>query len=80
MTAAYDPHGAAMLDYERGITDAMLVCEQDGERDDIPAAFWFRTGIEPLEAAALDLCRGRILDVGAGTEIHALLPQVRGRR
>jgi SAM-dependent methyltransferase len=78
MTSAYDPHGAALLDYERGATDAMLACEQDGERDDVPAAFWFRTEIDPIEAAALDLCRGRILDVGGGTGVHALLLQARG--
>lgn len=78
MITAYSPHGAAMLDYERGVTDAMLICEQDGERDDIPAAFWFRTEIDPLEAVALDLCTGRILDVGGGTGVHTLLLQARG--
>lgn len=78
MKLPYDPHGAAMLDYERGVTDAMLICEQDGERDDVPAAFWFRTDIDPLEAAALDLCHGRILDVGGGSGVHALLLQERG--
>lgn len=60
-----------MLDYERGVSDAMLVCELDGERDDVPAAFWFRTVIDPLQATALDLRRGRVLDVGGGTGVHA---------
>lgn len=78
MSAAYEPHGLALLDYERGVTDAVLACEQDGVRDDVPAAFWFRTEIDTLEAAALALCRGRVLDLGGGTGVHALLLQERG--
>lgn len=38
-SAAYAPHGTALLDRERGIADAVLTCEQDGVRDDLPAAF-----------------------------------------
>lgn len=72
MRRAYDPHGAALLDCFRGDTLAMLICYQDGVRDDVPAAFWLRETIDPLEAFALDLCRGRVLDVGAGAGIHSL--------
>ncbi|HAJ45611.1 MAG TPA: hypothetical protein DCL54_03405 [Alphaproteobacteria bacterium] len=56
----------------------MLICLQDGARDDVPAAFWLRETIDPLEALALDLCRGRVLDVGAGAGLHALALQRRG--
>lgn len=78
MTGAYDPHGAALLDCFRGDASAMLICLQDGARDDVPAAFWLRETIDPLEALALDLCRGRVLDVGAGASLHALALQRRG--
>jgi SAM-dependent methyltransferase len=78
MNKAYDPHGAALLDCFRGEKTATLVCYQDGARDDVPAAFWLREEIDPLEALALDLCRGRVLDVGAGAGVHSLALQRRG--
>jgi SAM-dependent methyltransferase len=78
MSAAYGLHGAALLDCFRGERDAVLACHQDGVRDDVPAAFWLREEIAPLEAAALDLCRGRVLDIGAGAGVHALALQRRG--
>jgi SAM-dependent methyltransferase len=77
-TSAYRPHGAALLDYWAGETGAMLACEQDGERDDVPAAFWFRALDDAMELDALARVRGRVLDVGAGTGIHTLELQRRG--
>lgn len=62
MKLAYDPHGAALLDCFRGDTSATLICHRDGARDDVPAAFWLRSTIDPLETLALDLCQGRVLD------------------
>ncbi|MGD9512392.1 MAG: class I SAM-dependent methyltransferase [Geminicoccaceae bacterium] len=56
----------------------MLICHQDGIRDDVPAAFWLREAIDPLESRALDLCRGRVLDVGAGAGLHSLELQRHG--
>jgi SAM-dependent methyltransferase len=78
MTRAYDPHGAALLDCFRGKSDAMLICYQDGKRDDVPASFWLREQIDPLETLGLDLCKGRVLDVGAGAGLHTLELQRRG--
>lgn len=75
---AYDPHGAALLDCFRGAVDAMLICHQDGARDDVPASFWLRETIDPLEAMALDLTHGHVLDLGAGAGLHALAFQRRG--
>ena len=78
MDQAYDPHGAALLDCFRGDASATLICQQDGERDDVPAAFWLRESIDALEARALDACRGTVLDLGAGAGVHALELQRRG--
>ena len=78
LTAPYDLHGEALLDCYRGEADATLICHQDGERDDVPAAFWLRDSFDPLESAMMGLCRGRILDLGAGAGIHALALQKRG--
>lgn len=78
MTPAYSPHGAALQDYFRGNTQATLICLQDGQRDDVPAAFWFRDLTDPMELLALDLCRGRVLDLGGGTGVHGLELQRRG--
>ena len=78
MNAAYGPHGAALLDCFRGKRDAVLVCHQDGMRDDVPAAFWLRETLDALEEEALRLCRGRVLDAGAGAGLHALELQRRG--
>jgi 2-polyprenyl-3-methyl-5-hydroxy-6-metoxy-1,4-benzoquinol methylase len=79
MQNPYALHGAALMDYYRGDVGATLISHQDGQRDDVPAAFWFRENIDPIEDLAVDLCRGRILDVGAGTGVHSLKLQGRGQ-
>lgn len=76
--SSYDLHGEALLDCFRGDTDAVLICHQDGGRDDVPASFWLRDTVDALEMAALDQCRGKILDIGAGAGVHALELQRRG--
>lgn len=45
-----------------------------------PVSFFFRDDVEflPLEEAALDLCRGHVLDIGAGVGAHSLALQNRG--
>ena len=74
------PYGLALLDYHRGDLDAVLtIYRDDGRRDEIPIKTFFRQAQElELERIALDLCRGRILDVGAGTGIHSLFLQDKG--
>ena len=74
----YDLHGAALLDCYRGDAAATLICHQEGERDDVPAAFWLRTDFDPIETLMIEMCRGRVLDLGAGAGSHALALQARG--
>ena len=51
-----------------------------GEDETLPAAVFFRAGDDlfPWERYALELARGDVLDLGAGTGVHALELQARG--
>ena len=76
----WKPHAAAMEAYHRGKRDAVLVVYDDFERDEVPMSYFFRPPEQfpPLEQLALDLCRGHVLDVGAGSGCHSLVLQERG--
>jgi SAM-dependent methyltransferase len=78
--STWKPHAAAMEAYHRGQHDAVLVVYDDFERDEVPVSYFFRSPSEfpPLERFALELCRGRVLDVGAGSGCHSLTLQERG--
>ncbi len=67
--STWKPHAEAMEAYHRGKHDAVLVVYDDFERDEVPVSYFFRAPDEfpPLEQLALELCRGRVLDVGAGS-------------
>ena len=78
--APWTPHGMALLDYFHGDTSAKIVVHgDDGETEVVPISVFFRGPAEfsALEEAALDLCRGRVLDAGAGAGCHALALQER---
>ena len=78
---AWDALGLALRDYWRGDTRAFAqVHRGDGVSYPMPARLFFRgrAALSPLERAALRLCRGEVLDVGAGAGCHALLLQARG--
>lgn len=57
-------------------------CEQDEAQttNAHPVSFFFRDDIEflSLEEVTLDLCRGHVLDIGAGVGAHSLALQNRG--
>jgi SAM-dependent methyltransferase len=73
------PHGRSLMDYFNGDPSATIVVTSDlGEVEELNVAAWFRQPAESgPERAALDLCRGCVLDVGAGTGLHALELQAR---
>src|SRR6185436_6529537 len=78
--AGWLPYAHVMRDYFAGKHDARIVIYDDFERDEAPIAYFFR---EPAEFSAIDrdaveLCRGRVLDVGAGSGCHSLALQERG--
>lgn len=79
-SACWKPHGLALLDFCCGDTSATVVAHTgDGGKEILPARVFFRGPAEflALEEAALDLCRGRVLDAGAGAGCHSLVLQER---
>lgn len=77
-----DPLGAMMLDYLRGNIDAYVEVEStDLVMTTMRGETMFRqySEMNDLEHHALELCRGKILDVGAGSGCHSLYLQNKGR-
>ena len=58
----------------------MITHSSLGECDELPVAVFFREPDDffPFERMALELCRGRVLDAGAGTGVHTGALQKRG--
>jgi SAM-dependent methyltransferase len=80
---AMEPHGAALLAYFAGDTDAVLIGHRDdGQAVQIPVSHFFRppSAFTPIEQVALARCSGPVLDVGAGTGLHSLVLQQKGFR
>ena len=80
-TARWAPLGRALIDYHRGAEPSSFVVHSD-LWDDEPTAVGTTTPTTSLslifELRALSLCRGRVLDLGAGAGRHALELQARG--
>jgi SAM-dependent methyltransferase len=80
--ARWAPLGRALLDFHRGATTARITVGTDLWHDEVTAVEeYYRPDRQPLpelEKTALDLCRGRTLDLGAGAGRHALELQRRG--
>lgn len=78
---ALAPYGRALRDYHRGELAATLRLHSTlGEHDELPVAVFFRGPDEffPFELCALEMCRGRVLDAGAGAGVHSLVLQEAG--
>jgi len=70
-----DPLGQAMADYHyKKRRGKLWILNQYGPREEMPVAAYFRNfkAMPALEHAALQLCSGRVLDIGAGAGSHAL--------
>ncbi|NPA36348.1 MAG: methyltransferase domain-containing protein [Chlorobi bacterium] len=76
-----DPIGNAIMDYMNGIRNENITVSSDISEDDfIPVQYLFRTFSEmpEIEQKALLLCKGRTLDIGAGSGSHSLFLQEKG--
>ncbi|GAC1427142.1 MAG: class I SAM-dependent methyltransferase [Chitinophagaceae bacterium] len=70
-----DPFGQAIADYYYKHTPARLwIHNTYGPKEEMPVMAYFRDydKMPALEHAALQLCHGKILDIGAGAGSHAL--------
>lgn len=66
---AMQAYGLALVDYLKGNKEAVItVCRDDGFQSELPARVFLRPPEEfsAIERKAIELCRGAILDVGAG--------------
>ncbi len=76
-----DPFGEAIYDYfEKGKAPNITVNTNYTEDEQIPVSYLFRTEKEmpALETAALKLCKGKVLDIGAAAGCHSIALQQKG--
>ena len=76
-----DPMGRAISDYyHTGKAGKLRVLSSMFYEDEIPVATLFRDfGEMPVqEQKAIELCRGKVLDVGAGSGCHSIILKERG--
>lgn len=73
-----DVFGKALTDfYKTGAADVLLLHNSYDKPEEMPIDFFFRDDEEMpvLELQALRMCKGKVLDVGAGVGSHALVLQ-----
>ncbi len=73
-----DPIGKAINDYYQGKHDAQILIQSTIAEDEyLPASYLFRSFDQMpfIEQTALQLCKGAVLDIGAGAGSHALYLQ-----
>jgi len=81
MNSKMDPMGRAIADYHKTKTASKLrVFSPMFEEDEIPLTTLFRSykSMPEIERKAIDMAKGRVLDVGAGAGCHSLVLQERG--
>ena len=81
MNSKMDPMGRAIADYHKNKKASKLrVLSPMFEEDEIPLTTLFRSyeSMPEIERKALDLARGKVLDVGAGAGCHSIVLQERG--
>lgn len=76
-----DIFGNALADHFNGVKGNKLwINNKYGKKEEMPLDVYFRTADEmpDLESLALSLCKGKVLDIGAGAGSHTLLLQQQG--
>lgn len=74
-------HGKSLLDYYNGDLKAEIILRRDdGFETVLPISVFFRSETEffPEEIEAINLSKGKVLDIGAGSGVHSLVLQSRG--
>lgn len=76
-----DPFELAFLDYYNGNAknEITIHCNK-GDVDVVPLSYFFRTfeNMPDIEKKALELCTGKVLDIGAGSGCHSLILKSQG--
>lgn len=78
---AMEPFGRALLAYLDGDPKTeFIVRRDDGNRTVVPVSLFFRdeSGFTELERTAMDLCEGRVLDIGCGAGSQSAVLQKKG--
>ncbi|MBQ7057431.1 MAG: methyltransferase domain-containing protein [Bacteroidaceae bacterium] len=81
MNSQKDPMGRAITEFHKtGTADKLRVFSPMFEEDEMPLDTLFRTydAMPEIERRALDMAKGRTLDVGAASGCHSLVLQERG--
>lgn len=81
MNSQKDPMGRAIAEFHKtGTADKLRVFSPMFEEDEMPLDTLFRTydAMPEIERRALDMAKGRTLDVGAASGCHSLVLQERG--
>jgi len=76
-----DIHGQAIRDYYQGDDDATLIIHNSYDQpEEMHTEVFFREeeDLSTLEHLALIECKGRVLDIGAGSGVHSLILQSKG--
>ncbi|WP_291530261.1 class I SAM-dependent methyltransferase [Bacteroides sp. UBA939] len=82
LSADKDPMGAAIADFfKHHKANRLRVFSSQFDEDEIPVKDLFRTEeqMPVLERTAIQLAKGKILDVGAGSGCHSLILQKMGK-
>jgi len=78
---AMTPYGQALYDYYNGNKEAMITIRRDDNVSaELPVWIFFNeeANFSVIERKALESCRGRVLDAGAGSGRHSLYLTGRG--
>lgn len=78
---SWQPLGEALLDYQNGSVQAHVTIRSSIEYDRlVPVSAFYRQGNDfpKLEKQALQKCKGKVLDIGAGAGSHTLFLQKKG--
>lgn len=80
MPQKVDVYGQALQDFYYQRNQKLLLYNNYGPMEEMPIALFFRDLEEmpEIETMAMDLCKGKVLDIGAGVGSHALILQKRG--